>query len=154
MANLFYILMMWVANDSGKHPHSYDYTDRIGSVESIDLVRLQDYRRESGEGEDCLEYTVMATLAPDKYETLMRELAGLQYFSQYEPPTLYGKEVVLLIRFSPEQSDVRYAFYGGACPGKVIRDGKTERLQYDMYICYDNAWEDLVAGYFPNAPLR
>lgn len=154
MVNMFFILMICDANISRKHPYSYDYTNRTNSIESIELVRLQDYRMKSSEGEGCLEYMVMEALAPEKYEPMMRELTGLQYFGRYESPRLSGKEVVLLIRFSPEQSDVLYAFYGGTCPGKVIRDGKTERLAYDMYICPDNAWDDLMARYFPNAPLQ
>lgn len=136
--------------------HYYDYRDRLENVESIGLVRLDENPKRNSEG-DCLQYTVIETAAQEQYEPLLKELAGLRFWcpSFGDLGTLTKGSEMILIRFSIEQNDVSCVFYGCRYPGYVQKKGKQYELTYYLTrVCSDQKWDDLVARYFPNAPLR
>ena len=153
------LLCLFLLVDPGKL-YSYDYTDRIDSVESIDWVQLDDFRDdllfvEEDEG-GVLRYTVLETLGSERYEPLLKELAGIRYHRTRigDPRFLTRGSRMILIRFSSEQGDIAYAFYGCWDPGYVQQDGTAQRLTYEAIRCDDEKWDELVAGYFPGVPLR
>ena len=151
---LIVYLFIFVIVDTGRFYH-YDHTDRLDQVASIDLVRLDKVPKQSSEG-DCLEYTVIETAAPERYGSLLKDLAGLRYWFHWfgDPPWLGQGSEIILIRFSPDQDGMLYAFYGRWYPGHVLQTGTTQEMTYHLCPCSNEQWDELVARYFPGAPLR
>ena len=148
------LLLIFAFVDTGRF-YRYDYTDRVDAVASIELVRLDETPQRSSE-EECLKYTVLEAAAPEQYGALLKDLANLRYWFRWfgDPPGLWTGTEIILIRFSPEQDGMLYAFYGRWHPGYVQREGTTQETEYYLCPCSDEQWDELAAKYFPDAPLE
>lgn len=128
---------------------TYDLSAEIGNIVSVEYIRIDDLKYEKGmlpvQG---FEYTVLRSIEPENWPRLLEQLAELEYQRPAnDPPTLYRKKEMFLIKYCYPRDGAVYVLIGQSCPGYGRRIDSRVVIEYDGSWCDPDEWKAILKEY-------
>ena len=124
---------------------NYDYTKELGNVSSIEYIRVDEAEKRNGVLYDSgFSYTVLASVAPEKWQSFLESATLIEYRAVPPHPSLSKGQELFLITYKYPDDGVVFVIIAQNAPGYGKRFDSRIRFYTDGTRCDKKEWNKLV----------